>query len=99
MAHLQIAASALHLEPLGPIHPYRFRHTGASHDFVSQTRPLEVQRRGRWRDKRSVLRYEKGGRLGQLFNRLSRPVQQHALECVNAVNAVVLGRRSALTPP
>ena len=47
---------------LGALHPYRLRHTGASHDFASSARDLpSVQRRGRWKDKRSLRRYEKGG--------------------------------------
>ena len=40
--------------------PYALRHGGASHDALSKRRGLSsVKKRGRWRDDRSVRRYEK----------------------------------------
>ena len=40
---------------LGPAHPYRLRHGGASRDFALKLRRLEeIQRRGRWKSFASV---------------------------------------------
>jgi len=85
----------LQLGVLGSLHPYRLRHTGASHDFAAGARELAlVQRGGRWRDTRSLRRYEKGGRLSELLQLLPPAVQQHAAICERHVGAVVLGQRS-----
>ena len=44
--------------------PHLARHGGASEDFARRKRTLdEIMKRGRWRDKRSVVRYEKSGML------------------------------------
>ena len=65
------AAQELELDPLGELHPYRLRHTGASYDAAGRFRPIaEIQRRGRWRDPRSLRRYEHGARLNDLLARL-----------------------------
>ena len=38
------------LQQLGPLHPYRLRHGGASTDFWEGHRTLaDIQKRGRWR--------------------------------------------------
>ena len=88
------------LDVLGLLHAYRLRHTGASHDFVSRERSLlEIQRRGRWRDPRSFRRYEKGGRVGELFARLPSHVQRHALECAAVVDSLLLGQLFPLSVP
>ncbi|CAE7241575.1 unnamed protein product [Symbiodinium sp. CCMP2592] len=77
----QMAANALNLQKLGPFHPYRLRHGGASHDFLHKLRDLtEIQHRGRWRSMASVRRYQKGGRLTQLMNSLPKAVQKHAIK-------------------
>lgn len=94
---LDESAAELGLEALGRVHPYRLRHTGASHDFATKARTLaEIQRRGRWRDARSIRRYEKGGRLNELLLRLPAATQKLALQCEASVAAVVLGQRSPL---
>ncbi|CAJ1409470.1 unnamed protein product [Effrenium voratum] len=49
VAFLAEAAEKLDLRNLGPVHPYRFRHGGASHDFNMGFRDLKaVQARGRF---------------------------------------------------
>ena len=97
---LSNAEVRLGLEPLGHLHPYRFRHTGASHDFLEKERDLQaIQRRGRWRDVRSIRRYEKGGRVGQLFARLPEKLRLHAERCERLVPEVLRGRRSASLAP
>ncbi|CAK9013053.1 Reverse transcriptase domain-containing protein, partial [Durusdinium trenchii] len=58
--HLQTAQEELNLTAIRAIHPYRFRHGGASHDFVSGQRDLpSIQQRGRWKSQASVRRYQK----------------------------------------
>jgi len=85
----------LQLGVLGSLHPYRLRHTGASHNFASSARDLaSVQRRGRWREKRSLRRCEEGGRLSELLQRLPPGVQGPAALSVRHVGAGVLGQRS-----
>eukprot|EP00439_Symbiodinium_sp_Y106_P000173 s123_g1.t1 len=80
----EAAANALSLQKLGPFHPYRLRHGGASHDFVNKLRDLtEIQHRGRWKSTASVRRYQKGGRLTQLMNALPKQVQQHAIKAAS----------------
>ena len=69
------------LDALGPVHPYRLRHGGASTDFALGRRTLEqVQRRGRWKSAASVRRYEKGGRLSQLMFALPPSVREQCLD-------------------
>ncbi|CAE7664704.1 unnamed protein product, partial [Symbiodinium pilosum] len=81
---LERGAEALHLQALGPLHPYRLRHGGASHDFSLGLRDLPaIQLRGRWRSAASVRRYQKGGRLAQLFAGLPGEVQRAALKAVS----------------
>ena len=94
------AGAALHLSRLGPLHPYRLRHSGASIDFASGSRRLEeIQKRGRWRDARSLRRYEHGGRLNELLHRLPLPVREHAAACASALPAVLCERRCPLRTP
>ena len=55
------------------LHPtlYGLRHGGASHDFAVGDRPLlAIQQRGAWRSFRSVMRYQKAGRLSLQLTRL-----------------------------
>ena len=93
-------AEALLLEGLGAPHPYRLRHTGASHDFVSKARTLEqIQKKGRWRDPRSLRKYEHGGRMNELLQRLSPEQRAHARSCDALLPSVFLRQRSASTCP
>ena len=56
--------------------PHLARHGGASEDFFRRKRSLdEIQKRGRWRDKRSVTRYEKSGMLLKSLGMLSAHTQ------------------------
>ena len=97
---LRKAALSLRLANLGPITPYRLRHSGASWDFASGKRALgEIQRRGRWRSSTSVRRYEKGGRLNEQVGRLDAATRTHALHCAKAVVKVLGGQLSPLKPP
>jgi integrase len=58
------------------------RHSGASIDRASGFRTLdEVQRVGRWASRKSMLRYEKMGRLNESWNGLSDEVRAHCQRC------------------
>ena len=53
--------------------PYQVRHSGPSWDALQKTRTLaEIQKRGCWVSARSVVRYEKGGRIMADYALLSR---------------------------
>ena len=56
--------------------PHLARHGGPSEDFFRKKRTLdEICKRGRWRDKRSVMRYEKSGMLLKSLSALSPQVR------------------------
>ncbi|OLQ05790.1 hypothetical protein AK812_SmicGene10971 [Symbiodinium microadriaticum] len=80
----------LSLKPLGHMHLYRLRHGGASHDFAAKHRDLAaIQMRGRWRSATSVRRYQKGGRLVQLFNSLTKDVRKKATQAAEELPQVL----------
>lgn len=82
---------------LGPAHPYRLRHGGASRDFALKLRRLEeIQRRGRWKSFASVRRYEKGGRLQQLLRQLPKKVLSDALDAASNIEQIFLRLRKEL---
>ena len=73
--------------------PYHMRHSGASSDLVLALRGLQdVKRRGRWRADSSLLRYTKGGRLGDQFARLNLKVQGNCETCHSAIGEILRGR-------
>ncbi|CAE7615478.1 unnamed protein product [Symbiodinium sp. CCMP2592] len=83
---LERAQIELELKGLGELQPYRLRHGGASHDFVSKLRDLaSIQMRGRWRSQSSVRRYQKGGRLTQLMQTLPPHVKRDGCEAATFV--------------
>ena len=66
--------------------PHLARHGGASEDFFRRKRSLdEIMKRGRWRDKRSVTRYEKSGMLLKALSSLS-PQTRAECERTHALN-------------
>ena len=59
---------------------YQLRHGGASQDATSRSRTTaEIKKRIRWLDDRSYIRYENGGRVTKLLQRLCRCVAQSFL--------------------
>ena len=83
--------------------PYQARRSGASIDRAQQVRALEViQKRGRWSSQKSVKRYEKSGRLNEVWKRLSPAVQAHCELCALRLEDYVLNGatlpRPALVP-
>ena len=84
--YLQQAQERLDLGPLGVLHPYRFRHGGANHDFAHKLRDLPgIQQRGRWQSQASVRRYQKGARLSQVFGTLSVETQNRCIESAKSL--------------
>ena len=79
--------------------PYEMRHSGPSHDRLTKARTLlEVQKRGRWRIVRSLVRYEKHTRMLQAWNKLPAEVRAHAERCQREVGEFMLGIREAPPP-
>ena len=80
--------------------PYQCRHSGASHDRAVEARPLlEIQKRGQWKSSRSVMRYEKSARLGQVYAQYSARLQAWIEAVSPHVEGIVLGLQSAGTLP
>ena len=89
-AVMEEAAKAEHLQAIGPPHPYRLRHGGASRDFALQKRRLdEIQRRGRWKSFASVRRYEKGGRLNQMLHELDPGVLDKCIQATHDIEQIL----------
>jgi hypothetical protein len=73
---------------------YQARHSGASIDRAVRERPLlEIQKRGRWLSHKSVIRYEKAGRLGKTWQSYSPQFRKHAAECATNLQQVMLCQR------
>ena len=77
--------------------PYQLRHGGPSHDRLQQTRSLEaIQKRGRWKQLRSVARYEKAGRVAQEAMKLSLHLRRYGKRVLQQLKEILSGR---LPPP
>ena len=73
--------------------PYEMRHSGPSHDRMHRLRSLlQVQKRGRWKTSRSLVRYEKHTRMLQSWNALPLVVRKHAERCQVELEGFMLGR-------
>ena len=80
--------------------PYQWRHSGLSIDRSRLYRTQdEVQKRGRWRVVKSVMRYEKHARLAESTHRFSAAMQAHFQNCEAQLADVVLGRAAAPAMP
>ena len=74
--------------------PYQTRHSGPSIDRARDWRSLyDVQKRGAWRAYKSVVRYEKHGRLSLSYHNLPRHIQVYADLCEQCVGDVLFNRR------
>ncbi len=72
--------------------PYQLRHAGPSWDRLKHHRGLQdIQKRGRWKAFKSVLRSEKATLVLQEFKRLPLALQRHCNECVNNLKEILLG--------
>ena len=73
--------------------PYQTRHSGPACDIAKGFRDRAgVKERGRWKDDRSVQRYEQRARLGQSFQQLSPALKAHVLLCEERLGALLCGR-------
>lgn len=87
---LDEATDKLQLERIAPVHPYRFRHGGASHDYSSKNRDLMgIMQRGRWKSMSSVKRYQKGARLTQVFAALPEQVQRASIQAADNLSTIL----------
>ena len=74
--------------------PYEARHSGPAIDVARGFRTkAEVKERGRWKNDKSVQRYEQRARLAVTFRRLPLELQAHCRRCEDALGDVLLGRR------
>ena len=80
--------------------PYQSRHSGPAIDIAKGYRDRAgVKERGRWRDDRSVQRYEQRARLAQSFQQMSPALKAHALLCEERLAALLCGRLQDLVWP
>ena len=80
--------------------PYEMRHSGPSHDRCHKLRSLlQVQKRGRWKSTRSLVRYEKATRMQQQWNKLHPALKSHAERCQKELEGFVLGVFPPPVPP
>ena len=88
VAEFRRAATEAGLPKAGP---YQLRHSGASWDRLNKRRTQEeVQKRGQWKTMKSLVRYEKHGRITQNFLQLPEAVQREHLAAVQQVEEAVL---------
>ena len=72
--------------------PYQARHSGPSIDYAAKLRTLEeIRKRGNWASRKSVTRYEKGGRLAASWNLLSPSTQMACRSAERFLREIVLG--------
>lgn len=78
---------------VGHVVAYQMRHSGPSIDLADRRRTLaEAQRRGRWAQPRSMLRYERRARLAAEWAKLSPDLRRECEQSVNRVGDVCLSR-------
>ena len=71
--------------------PYQGRHSGISIDRAENARShMEAMKRGRWRSERSVRRYEKAGRLNDVWTRLPANTKASAEKAERRIKSVIL---------
>lgn len=70
---------------------YQIRHGSASTDMIKRQRSTEeLMKRGRWKCLSSLRRYEQGGRLSQVFGKLTESQQSLALHAEKQVGATMV---------
>jgi len=90
------ALAELDMTRLGVV-PYAWRHSGPSIDRAQNRRTLaEVQKRGRWKQQKSVARYEKAGRLGMTIRDLTSEQVAFCEMCDRHLGDFICGRRTPL---
>ena len=80
--------------------PYHMRHSGPSWERLKGVRTLQqVQKRGRWASTKSLVRYEKHGRLAMQMGEHSDAMQRWLRACEQHVAEYVLGSKAVDWPP
>ena len=80
--------------------PYHARHSGASADRADGSRSLgEIMKRGFWRAKSSVARYEKSAKLAQALDRYDWEIVEYMKRCESALEDTFLRARPVPAPP
>ena len=73
--------------------PYQTRHTGPAVDMARGHRDrVGIKDRGRWKNDKSVARYEQRARLGQSFQQLQPVLKSHLLACEENLGGLLCGR-------
>lgn len=79
---------------------YQVRHGSASTDMLQKLRSMEeLMKRGRWRTLTSLRRYEQGGRLSQVFGKLSKYEQEIAIKAERNLPSVLAASLGCKKPP
>ena len=85
------AVRALGLRSWGFV-PYSLRHSGPSWDKTEARLTLdEIQRRGRWQNPKTVMRYERSSRVSALLSTLQPAVATYLLRCEEFLQQYVEG--------
>ena len=80
--------------------PYELRHSGPSWERMRGWRSLPtVQKRGRWKALKSVMRYEKAGRLQQQMAQVPAVMAKHYAACESQIEVLLRGRLAPAKPP
>ena len=73
--------------------PYQMRHSGPSIDLADRRRRMEeAQRRGRWAQPRSMMRYEPRARLAAEWAKVPAATRAHCEDCAARLAELILGR-------
>ena len=73
--------------------PYQMRHSGPSIDLADRRRSMEeAQRRGRWTQPRSMMRYERRARLAAEWAKVPQATRARCEECAAHLAELILGR-------
>ncbi len=91
---LKEACAALQILPMVP---YQLRHSGPSWDRLKNHRSLlDVQRRGRWKARASLIRYEKSAMLLKEYRKIDAEKRAFMEKCQASIEDVMLRRRPPL---
>ena len=73
--------------------PYQTRHTGPAVDMARGPRDrVGIKDRGRWKNDKSVARYEQQARLGPSFQQFQPALKSHLLACEEKLGGLLCGR-------
>ena len=94
---LKEACAALQILPMVP---YQLRHSGPSWDRLKNHPSLpDVQRRGRWKTRASLVRYEKSAMLLKEYRKIDVEKRRFMEQCQASIEDVMLRRRPPLRAP